>query len=344
VLKVKLGYVVVAEGITVATVEITLTNRHPRHWIVSQTPQQLLAKLPLVYSLCPIAQTSAAQLALAAAQGQPDAATLTLAQQRQCLGEMIGEHLWRLWLDWPEALQLEGERALLGRWYPLLRRSHSTPQHWAPLRGLLGMDGGTDFPGVLGASWRALAQIAVTCPPDPSPPAFCLATQMLAQPQLDWQPWCLQPTWQGEALEVGAWSRQAQHCMEALPVGGVKNRLQQRWLARWLDLKRCLDAAAFQDHFAAASVAVAPGEGVGVVETARGPLLHYCRVNSGRLVDYAIAAPTEWNFHPNGVLVRELTGQNFVDLEGLRQYVDWRILALDPCVPWQLTLEEVGHA
>ncbi|WP_319381231.1 hypothetical protein, partial [Thiomicrorhabdus sp.] len=37
------------------------------------------------------------------------------------------------------------------------------------------------------------------------------------------------------------------------------------------------------------------------VETARGRLYHLAHVESGKVTDYAICAPTEWNFHPDGV-------------------------------------------
>ena len=43
---------------------------------------------------------------------------------------------------------------------------------------------------------------------------------------------------------------------------------------------------------------------IAAVETARGPLLHFARVRDGRIEDYHVLAPTEWNFHPRGLLAR----------------------------------------
>ena len=46
-----------------------------------------------------------------------------------------------------------------------------------------------------------------------------------------------------------------------------------------------------------------------MAEMARGLLVHAVRVEGGRIADYAIVAPTEWNFHPRGALFRELSGR-----------------------------------
>ncbi len=51
-------------------------------------------------------------------------------------------------------------------------------------------------------------------------------------------------------------------------------------------------------------LALGAGEGLAVAETARGLLLHRARVVDGKVADYDIVAPTEWNFHPRGALAR----------------------------------------
>ncbi len=48
------------------------------------------------------------------------------------------------------------------------------------------------------------------------------------------------------------------------------------------------------------------GQGIAQVEAARGRLVHRVVLESGRITRYQILAPTEWNFHPDGVLVQGL--------------------------------------
>ena len=89
------------------------------------------------------------------------------------------------------------------------------------------------------------------------------------------------------------------------------------------------------------AIALAPGEGLGAVQTARGLLLHRARLADGRVAHYEIVAPTEWNFHPEGALVRGLRGLVTDDGAALEQQARLAVQALDPCVACAI---EVGHA
>lgn len=72
------------------------------------------------------------------------------------------------------------------------------------------------------------------------------------------------------------------------------------------------------------------GEGVALSEAARGLLAHRVVLKDGLISQYQILAPTEWNFHPEGPLVRSLTGVPAgPDLE---QRAKLMVHALDPCV------------
>jgi Ni,Fe-hydrogenase I large subunit len=77
------------------------------------------------------------------------------------------------------------------------------------------------------------------------------------------------------------------------------------------------------------------------VETARGLLLHRARLRGGRVADYQIVAPTEWNFHPEGALTRGLEGLTANDTPTLVKRARLAVHALDPCVACEV---EVGHA
>lgn len=90
---------------------------------------------------------------------------------------------------------------------------------------------------------------------------------------------------------------------------------------------------------------VGPRTGHAAVESPRGRLHHLARVDEdGRVVSWAIVAPTEWNFHPEGPLAATLAANVFPEgPEGLARAE--RIGALfDPCVGWDVAIEEMLDA
>jgi coenzyme F420-reducing hydrogenase alpha subunit len=88
------------------------------------------------------------------------------------------------------------------------------------------------------------------------------------------------------------------------------------------------------------NLATASGSGLGVVECARGRLVHWLVVAEGRVTDYKILAPTEWNFHPEGPLARGLAGTRVEQGTAIHQAIALFITALDPCVGWDLAVEQ----
>jgi hypothetical protein len=87
------------------------------------------------------------------------------------------------------------------------------------------------------------------------------------------------------------------------------------------------------------NVATASGSGLGVVECARGRLVHWLAVAEGRVSAYRILAPTEWNFHPEGPLARGLVGARVGRRGGtVRQAIELLVMALDPCVGFELAI------
>lgn len=72
------------------------------------------------------------------------------------------------------------------------------------------------------------------------------------------------------------------------------------------------------------------GEGIALTEAARGLLVHRVVLRDGKVNQYQILAPTEWNFHPEGPLVRMLTG--LAADPDLDERARLLIHALDPCV------------
>lgn len=59
----------------------------------------------------------------------------------------------------------------------------------------------------------------------------------------------------------------------------------------------------------------------------------------GCVYDYRIVALTEWNFHPGGLVVEALKGLKADGADSLRRQAEWLINAVDPCVPYRLSLK-----
>ena len=101
------------------------------------------------------------------------------------------------------------------------------------------------------------------------------------------------------------------------------------------------DRSAEPDWQRTQSVTLGHGDGLGAVETARGLLLHRVRVHDECVVEYQIVAPTEWNFHPDGALVRGLASTAVTDAADLLRKARLDVHSLDPCVACRV---EIGHA
>ncbi len=84
---------------------------------------------------------------------------------------------------------------------------------------------------------------------------------------------------------------------------------------------------------------------VGLVNAARGQLLHWLQLQGSTITDYRILAPTEWNFHPRGVVARSLQSLRG-SVSAIHHQAALLIELVDPCVGYQLTLREAeaSHA
>ena len=155
------------------------------------------------------------------------------------------------------------------------------------------------------------------------------------------------PTWQGRVYETTPLARQREQALIASSLESHGNGLMTRLLARLVELAQIpavlrrhldqLDAAG--ERVESEVLSTSEGVGLAQVEAARGRLIHRVEVTRGIIRDYRILAPTEWNFHPEGVLA-----QGFKSLQGTgADDLEWRckllINAVDPCVGYSLRLE-----
>lgn len=296
-----------------------------------QPVERVLDLVPRLFSLCGQAQGVAARLACGAARGAvPDAATLREDGRRVAL-EAIGEHLWRLLLDWPPLLGqparkddfLAWRKRLLavkdevqGAWLGAKLRTWLNTEQPLPIETGVALTPGALLPMLAAEVWgRQCFDEDFTeqptfagLPAETGPLARRFAASEVA---------CLHATGQGVAARLAARYADLHFLAAAL--------LEPQKLAGWLD-----------------AVPLADKVGLARVETARGLLLHLTQVKDGRVERYVIVAPTEWNFHPQGAFVSEITAcpaASHAEAEALARRL---ALSLDPCVAYQIEVKRVA--
>jgi Ni,Fe-hydrogenase I large subunit len=165
----------------------------------------------------------------------------------------------------------------------------------------------------------------------------------LARQALDEPSFCAAPIWQGEPAETGAVARKVEHSLLAAWIAGRGRGSGARQLARLLELAELpqhLRGGLASGGRAEVIRAWPLGDNAGMagVETSRGLLIHVVRLKDGKIADYRIVAPTEWNFHPAGPLAQALARlETGASLEAAARLVSQ---SLDPCVAYAVELLE----
>ncbi|NMQ17928.1 hypothetical protein E4P82_01155 [Candidatus Competibacter phosphatis] len=178
-------------------------------------------------------------------------------------------------------------------------------------------------------------------------PAFNLAVLERRMAAADGYAFCARPDLDGAVHETGALARWWRHPLIADLRADHGNGLLTRWAARWVEMDGLLaelhaQFALLEAHPGASMEQNGTGTGLDLVESARGCLCHRVAVVAGRVSDYKILAPTEWNFHPEGPLTRGLLGARVAEAADppIRRAVALLATALDPCVGFELVVDE----
>lgn len=313
--------------------------------------------IPCLYSLCTHAQGAAAAAALAAARGLgADDATLA-GRNARVRHEAVQESVTRLLLDWPplygeapevatvaavRRLQPAGGDIATLRTMAGERIYGCEPERWLADRTLASLDRWCDGTCTLPARLLRLMRDEDARAPGawrPFLPEVDAAIAVEIAARLGAEPgYALQPDWRGKPAETGALARNSSEPLVAAFVArhgsGAAARLLARLveLAGWLGDGRHGRPSVRQQQLDAVT-------GIGLVETSRGLLLHRAVVHDGRVSDYRILAPTEWNFHPGGALVEGLRGRVAPDASSARLLAQRLAQSLDPCVALTVDVE-----
>lgn len=158
--------------------------------------------------------------------------------------------------------------------------------------------------------------------------------------------WCKAPRLKGQSVETGALAR-AMVAGDPLArsLAGQGGDVLARVVLRMVELARLVTAMEewARDLRPGAPLCVeAPlplhGQGLGLVEAARGALSHRIELDGGRIRGYAIIAPTTWNFSPRdaagnpGPLEQALQGAPVQAGETTPVAVQHIVRSFDPCM------------
>jgi len=351
-------------------------NSSRRDWAMRMGQGQDAAHLPglmaSLFNLCGQSHRLCSRMAVAAAQGVQDTQGAAAALQL----ETASEHVRRICLDWPraagtseQAATLAAQASLSLKHSPLLKVPEATPDFWSAMRTWLEaaclhmpadawLAAWCEAPGAWLQTWsrqqkgwlpsllvqarRSLAaHMCLRQDLALRPHAHVDGLRVWAKTWQDHSHFVLQPQWQGRFAHTGTWSRLNQDASHALTP----------WLLmgyRVAELIRlCLPdarARSGQHWLSLGAANLGPGQGVAWVEMARGLLMHQVGLNTEqRVTQLQVVAPTEWNFHPQGVVASVLAQMpSDVDASSL----GWLMTAFDPCVPFEVHVskQEAPHA
>jgi hypothetical protein len=148
------------------------------------------------------------------------------------------------------------------------------------------------------------------------------------------------PDWRGLPRETGSFARQSRTPLLAEAVRRYGNGLLGRVLARLVEIRELYARLRSEPVSGHGRNAATVGSGVGLVqvEASRGRLIHRVEIRGGRVADYRIVAPTEWNFHPQGLIPEALAGLPVADPAGFEARLAAWLHAVDPCVDFRVAV------
>lgn len=358
-----------------AIARVTIRSSRPieaARALQGRTPLEAVRLVPLVFSLCGGAQRVAAQIACERAQGLAPSPAAQVARDFALALERAREHALRLLVDWPAALGLPSERETAAQIFVLQRRLDSNANgDFQPMTDALRQFAALIRDAVLGERWEDYFEGGDS----PQPPGRAILPRLLRALEIngwsalgggaslpepetfDTETWrrvldaapdsfAREPDIGGQPRETTPYTRQRGTALLASAERRWGDGLATRLLAQAAELHASL--LNLESHSAPPNGAgtaklhersgTATGEGIGIVEAPRGRLIHRVTLVDGHVRHYRIVAPTEWNFHPRGVVARALARLPVASPAACATQARAVICAVDPCVPYDLDI------
>jgi len=359
--------------------QVNIQSTRPLHisrLFIGKTPEQTLTILPLLFNVCGVAQSFAAVTALSNALNKKENMAFTLTRQMLVNVEMLREHCWWLLINrdktqlapfmqclnqFKSALfinrnafslnsQLQINEKLLENL--ILQLENSLNQIFAEQR--------LDFLAIKNAdNLLQFLKNNASIPANLLNELFELQYQSVGRTEFSLLPELTEvelneyiaqqntdelsrfPTWKNQCYESSCLNRQQFNPLISDLLQKNGNGLLTRFAARLCELANLADV--IKQNAAAlkmASPLIDSKSCLAQVQTSRGLLIHRVELHHGVIKNYQIIAPTEWNFHPRGVVALSLQQLTASNTTLLQQQARLLINALDPCVSFTVLIEE----
>ena len=337
-----------------------------------RTWQEALSLLPMIFSLCGKAHSCVASRAFHSLDVEDGRAEI--ANQLVMLAENAREHLLRVVLGWshdrPELIKPFPVRQVMSLVADMTKavrekgadrkaanelatilaamlQAHlfsCSPEQWLQIKTVADLEAwiatnesiaGLYLGEICDRDWQSVGVLEANFLPPL--PMKALREKMHAE---DMGRFISQPDWQGVNYETGPLARWHDHPLVANIMEEYGAGLLARNVARLVELASIPAAmeALAKEECAGQKVGAEQERGIAAVETARGRLVHSVKMRDGRINDYRILAPTEWNFHPQGVAAKSLQSLVAKNDDDLHQQAQLIIEAIDPCVDFEVRI------
>ncbi len=349
------------------------------NYFIGKSVDETLRLLPMLFSVCSKAQACASVRGFECALNQ--GATADMQRQRQIAVdvESLREHLWRIFLQWPQLLGSKAKQPMLAEVFRLQRALDaqlnpnnqlftinakgalqvdsvcmkqlkalvdlqvfgSSCEQWLAITDLSELsrwqkDTDTSASQLLNAisdkQWQSAGDGGYSPLPELTPAQQKELQQLMAQ-----DGFIAQPTWHNQSCESTPLTRNQspllEQCQQHFGTGLFTRAIAMLTevanlaanLLRW-----------FRYGHSGPAGEQSPTWQLGHAVAARGQLFHSVQCQNNTVTDYRILAPTEWNFHPMGV-VKAALGQLQGSPNALKLQAQLFIELLDPCVAYSVS-------
>jgi coenzyme F420-reducing hydrogenase alpha subunit len=343
---------------SIAAVEILPRTRPPLERLFAGKPaSSLLAALPRLFSLCSGAHQVAFLSAIESARGQEASEEVKYWRIVAVLAERLAELLRGLVLG-PLALEgvsTEAARSVMQASAVLCHDGadrQSRREALSTIRAALTALGITNEPAQNGAhhlmaldrdalSHSVVEQSFLSVADDRE------VVRRLASERASFAD---APDLHGRVPETGVWARRAISEPAPAKMAGPAKRLRARIvevteLCSWLEACEAGADRAPMERGVVEGYSLGAGKGAAAVECARGRLYHVVELDDDdRIIRFDFLAPTEWNFHARGPMVRVLQGAAVAAGRTGQDAVRAMIGSFDPCVGFNLTFRGAADA